>query len=143
MNRCLRIAARSDWGEALLEELRKYAVFHGLVAAGSLTWAVLRLRGVALLQAAGPRRATRPRTAAKRPPVGGRPMLWKELRVEGNLRFGWFGYVIVILLVAASFVPVGLITYNDFFDTTGGLRGWRRDIWDEFGQHVNVWLRIM
>jgi ABC-type transport system involved in multi-copper enzyme maturation permease subunit len=69
-------------------------------------------------------------------------MLWKEVRVEGNLRFGWFGYTFVLVLVAASFVPVGLIVYFMFFDVNNRIV-FHRNRWDEFGQAINVWLRIM
>jgi ABC-type transport system involved in multi-copper enzyme maturation permease subunit len=104
---------------------------------------VLRLRRVALAQAGGPVRSkVKSILAPKRPPVGPRPMLWKEVRVEGGLRFGWLGRILVGLLVAGSFVPVVLIAYVMFFDTNNRMI-YRQDIWQEFGQAVNVWLRVI
>lgn len=128
--------------EVMLDELKKYATWHGLLTAACLSWAVLRLRGVALAQGSTTKRAKRGRRIAPRPPVGLRPMIWKELRVEGNPRFGWFGYAFVMLLIAASFVPVGVIFYNFAFDTNNNWVGLYGGKWDEFSQAINVWLRI-
>jgi ABC-type transport system involved in multi-copper enzyme maturation permease subunit len=129
--------------EVMLDELRKYAIWHGLVMAVSLSWAVLRLRAVALTQGGSAKRVKRVRRVVKRRPVGRRPMLWKEIHVEGNPRFGWAGYAFVMLLVAASFVPVGLMIYFVFFDVNGRLQQFRGGAWEEFGREMNVWLRAM
>src|SRR5205823_1535120 len=79
----------------------------------------------------------------QRPPVGQRPMMWKEVRVEGNPRFGWFGYAFIILLVAASFVPAGMIFYQHAFNQWNEWIGLYGATWDAFGRDINVWLRIM
>jgi ABC-type transport system involved in multi-copper enzyme maturation permease subunit len=129
--------------EVMLDELRKYATWHGLVTAICLTWAVLRLRGVALAQGSTSKRAKRGRRIVRRAPVGQRPMLWKEVLVEGNPRFGGFGYAFLMLLVAASFVPVGVIFYNLAYDHNNQWIGLYGGKWDEFGKDVNVWLRIV
>jgi ABC-type transport system involved in multi-copper enzyme maturation permease subunit len=123
--------------------LQRYALFHGGVALVGVTWAVLRLRALALAQAAGPRRGLlKPLRAPRRPPVGERPMLWKEVRVEGGLRVGWLGRILVGLLVAGSFVPVVIIVHFMFFDANNRFN-YNRNQWDDFGNAVNVWLRIM
>jgi len=130
--------------EVMLDELRKYAIWHGLVTAVCISWAVLRLRGVALAQGGTARRVKRGgKRIVKRPPVGERPMIWKEVRVEGNPRFGWFGYAFLMFLVAASFVPVGVIFYFHAYDTNNHFIGLYGGKWDQFGEGVNIWLRIM
>src|SRR5436309_1866825 len=65
--------------EVMLDELKKYATWHGLVTAVSLSWAVLRLRAVALTQGGTSKRVRRGRRIVQRPPVGQRPMMWKEV----------------------------------------------------------------
>ncbi|HTK76146.1 MAG TPA: ABC transporter permease subunit, partial [Gemmataceae bacterium] len=128
--------------EVMLDELRKYATWHGIVTAVCITWAVLRLRGVALTQGGTAKRVKRGRRIVNRPPVGDRPMMWKEIRVEGNPRFGWFGYAFLMFLVAASFVPVGVIFYNFAFNQQNEWIGLYGRSLDEFRQAVNAWLRI-
>jgi len=129
--------------EVMLDELKKYAAWHGVVVAVSLSWAVLRLRGVALAQGSTSKRVRRARRVVRRRPVGDRPMLWKEVFVEGNPRFGWLGYAFLMLLVCASFVPVGIMVYSIFFDPSGQVRQFRGGAWEEFSRDVNVWVRIM
>jgi ABC-type transport system involved in multi-copper enzyme maturation permease subunit len=46
-----------------------------------------------------------------RPSVGNLPMLWKEVFVEGGLRFNWLAALIVAVLVALSFFPAVLILW--------------------------------
>jgi ABC-type transport system involved in multi-copper enzyme maturation permease subunit len=137
----LTIQTGGPLADTLADVLQRYAVFHGLVAAGCVTWAVLRLRRIALAQAAAPVRSRRKGVLARRrPPVGERPMLWKEVRVEGGLRFGWLGRILVGLLVGVSFIPVVVIFYFMFFDAQNNLV-YRINGWQEFGQSVNYWLR--
>jgi ABC-type transport system involved in multi-copper enzyme maturation permease subunit len=143
--------------DTILDELKGYAIFHGIVAVGSITWAVLRLRAVALGQAAVI--ATKPRgirrTLGRRPPIGRQPMLWKELWIEGKLRFGAVSRVLIALLVGVGFIPVFIILYIVAFERANNLQYsgffdwlslainqiWVR--WDEIGRGLNVWLRIM
>jgi ABC-type transport system involved in multi-copper enzyme maturation permease subunit len=86
--------------------VRDYALFHGLVAVICSTWAVLRLRAVAIRH--GPRQMRRRSRRARRwrkPRVGRQPMLWKELFAEPGLPLNWFGRAIVALIILASFLP--------------------------------------
>src|SRR5205823_10268489 len=63
-----------------------------------------RFRPLALRQASvGEERGARRRR--KRHPVGGDPMLWKEVFVETGPRLHWLGRLLVALLVLASFAP--------------------------------------
>ncbi len=128
--------------DTLTDVLQRYALFHGTVAVGCVVWAVVRLRSAALATAAVAAKPglLRPVRVRRRPPVGERPMLWKEVRVEGGLRFGWLGRILVGLLVLGSFVPVVVMAYFMLFDPNNN---YRRGNWEEFSEGVNVWLRVM
>jgi ABC-type transport system involved in multi-copper enzyme maturation permease subunit len=130
--------------DTLGEVLGKYAAFHGTLAAACVAWAVLRLRAVALRQAAGPVRRSKSAEpkARRRKPVGDEPMLWKEVRVEAGLRLGRFGRAFVALMVAVSLVPVGLIAYYCFVDVSGRTYFTEFPI-ERFRSGLNVWVRVM
>jgi ABC-type transport system involved in multi-copper enzyme maturation permease subunit len=110
-----------------------YAVFHGLAAALCVTLAVRRLRAVALRQSYGNARRTK-RLLSRRPRVGDQPMLWKELNVEGGLRFSLLGAVILALLVLLSFWPALAILHSALFV---------RFSFSYVGQELNQWVRIV
>jgi ABC-type transport system involved in multi-copper enzyme maturation permease subunit len=117
-------------------------MFHGVVALACVGWAVLRLRGLGLAQTSA---VARPKLKSvlprRRPPVGERPVFWKEVRVEGGLRFGWLGRILVGLLVGVSFVPMITMFYFKFFDMQNRF-SYSSYKWQEFGQDVNnYWLR--
>jgi ABC-type transport system involved in multi-copper enzyme maturation permease subunit len=102
-------------GDSLLFRLRNYALFHGLLTAVCVTWAVLRLRAVFLRQAEGkPAGGKRRGSWTFRPSVGAWPMLWKEIFIEGRLRFGWLGKLVVVSAVVGSFLL--LLVFFDRFD---------------------------
>jgi ABC-type transport system involved in multi-copper enzyme maturation permease subunit len=83
-----------------------YAGFHGAVVVGLTAWSVARLRGVALKQAQGESRRRRWTLRLwRRPPVSNLPMLWKEVFVEGGIQFSWLGWILVVVLLAATLVP--------------------------------------
>ncbi len=113
----------------LQETLAGYTLFHGLVTLACCTGAVLCVRRVALREQAVPQpRAGRRARAWKRPPVGDRPMVWKEVRAEPGPRLHWFGRVILVLLVAASFLwPVLILIYET----------------PNYRESVNVWARVV
>ena len=141
----------------IADELRRYAIFHGIVAVASVTWAVLRLRAIALGQsavvAAKPRRWIR--KLGRRRPVSEQPMFWKEFWIEGRLRFGVVSRVLFGLLVGASFIPVMIIFYvtamdranyqhyDGVIDWIGVVIGQIRGHWLEIGESLNAWLRVM
>src|SRR5581483_4250789 len=71
--------------ESLAKRISAYAVFHLLVTAVFTTWAVLRVRPLALLD--GPvREKARPAEGRRRfgwrPRLGRQPLLWKEVWAE-------------------------------------------------------------
>jgi ABC-type transport system involved in multi-copper enzyme maturation permease subunit len=80
-------------------------------------------------------RAALARTAAKRPPVGKHPMIWKEVFAEGRMRLNAFGRIILLALVGASFVPTAIILYLYFDDNFG--RWGNTDPWKEVGMAIN------
>jgi ABC-type transport system involved in multi-copper enzyme maturation permease subunit len=141
----------------IADELKNYAIFHGIVTVVSISWAVLRLRAVALGQTAviAKKRRGLARRLGRRRSIGRQPMMWKELWIEGRLRFGGLSRVLIGLLIGVGFIPVFLILYitafegannlqySGFFDWLGlvGDQIWRR--WDEIGRGMNVWLRIL
>ncbi|HEY1378016.1 MAG TPA: ABC transporter permease subunit [Gemmataceae bacterium] len=133
-------------GDEVADVLGRYALFHGLLTAGCVALAVVRLRPVALAQAAAvPKKRLRFQIGGRRrrrPPVGPRPMLWKEVRVEGGLRFGWFGRILVALVVGVSFIPPIITVYLLFFDPYTYSINYHAS-WDKLGESINVWVRVM
>lgn len=113
--RMAEASGKADLQELALEYLLPYVLFHGVVAVGCTTWAVYRVRHVALLQAQG---AT-PKAARirRRPAVGRRPVRWKEVYIEGRVKTGWFRFLLGLVLVVLSFVPaVWIALYVLFYD---------------------------
>ncbi|MBL8794522.1 MAG: ABC transporter permease subunit [Planctomycetia bacterium] len=121
--------------DALPPILVRFAWFHGTVIVVCVGWSVLRLRGVALHQAAAP--ALIPEAAQRswlRLNVGRWPMLWKELFARRQRRSwlaalgrGLLGTLAVlsalaILLAHAAFIP---------------LVDWR-----DLRLHMNIWTRV-
>lgn len=112
-----------------------YSAFHIIVGLGCTTWAVVRLRAIALQQSHGMTQKAEKRLLL-RPPVGMMPMWWKEVYVEGNVRFNWLARVFVAMLFVCS---VG-----------GGLWGIGYALWEgayfdnprDFYQGVNMYVRF-
>jgi ABC-type transport system involved in multi-copper enzyme maturation permease subunit len=130
--------------ELLPTLLRNYLIFHGLVAALFSTWAVLRLRVVALKQTSGKTRKGSWRSfLGLRPRVGNEPILWKEIFVESGARLSWFGWIIVILLVLASVLPTGFIVAEFFRELDqpqgGGPWGYYYDPYRRLAENMNVY----
>lgn len=98
--------------EVLGEVLEKFAIFHGSVALVTSALAVMRLRRVALKEAGGPSivsgMSLLPRLW-QRPQVGDQPMMWKEVFIEGGIRFGWLGRIALIMIVLLTFSPIPFI----------------------------------
>jgi ABC-type transport system involved in multi-copper enzyme maturation permease subunit len=118
-------------GTALAGILGRYALFHGLVVLGCCAGAVLRVRRVALADQVV-RRRKGAAVRRRRPPVGRRPMVWKELHAERGFRLHWLGRIVVGVLVGASFIPLWPI-FDDFLT-----RGTNTDL---LGEQMNVWVR--
>ena len=128
--------------DVLDEQVQRYALFHGLFATACVALAVLRLRPVALAQAGALPRQKKRRlrlTRFRRPAVGRLPMLWKEVCVEGGLRFGWVGRILVGVVVGISFIPVVIIVYLLFFDSYVASANYYH-AWTELGKQLNGWM---
>ena len=98
----------SRLGSSLLWRLQDYAGFHVLVCLVCLAWAGARLRAVHLKQVGNVSSAKALRRfRALRPRLGiWPPVLWKELWIEGGLRFRLFGRVLLWMIVISSFLPL-------------------------------------
>ncbi len=128
-------------GPALLSLLGEYAAFHLTVFVAGVAYAVWRLRKIALRQAGGGEtrsKGTKKRRKSKRPAVSGRrPMVWKELWIEGRLRLSVFAKLGMYLLLAMAFAPLGIMAYL-YLDPTYG-RMSLRDVQDG----INGWVRTL
>jgi len=93
--------------QSVLLRLRDYALFHGVVGAVCVAWAVLRLRAVFLRQAdQAPARIAGRMRGFLRPKIGSHPMIWKEVFVEDGLRLGRLGKILLAVFIAASFLSL-------------------------------------
>jgi ABC-type transport system involved in multi-copper enzyme maturation permease subunit len=130
--------------------LRDYAIFHlGLALINGIV-AVVRLRSSAIAHGESkPLVRQSSRSSHQRPAVGDEPILWKELYVERGPRLHWLGRILIALLVAASFLPIGFIFYHQVFESNrirGNwlVAGWgSRSSWEEMAIHMNVWVRLV
>jgi ABC-type transport system involved in multi-copper enzyme maturation permease subunit len=142
------IANGKNIADSLPGMLRDYAIFHGSVALLCSGWAVLRLRAVALSQSYGKSQKVSWRARLwRRPHVGQHPMLWKELFAEPGLRFNAFSRIVVVVLIAASFIPVVFI-FADYVDQIGRptlSQGWNyrygNSTW--LAESMNYWVRVL
>jgi ABC-type transport system involved in multi-copper enzyme maturation permease subunit len=146
---CLELTAVVSSGKNLVDSLpgalRDYALFHGCVALICTSWAVLRLRALAIKQSYGKaQKVAWRRRFWRRPAVGTRPMLWKEIFVESGLRLNVLVRIVVIVLVVASFIPVVLILeafFDEFFRT--GRMIYRYIDWETMSRAMNIWVRVL
>src|SRR5262249_6154605 len=135
--------AGASLADVLVDAIERYTLFHGVAALVCVVWAVMRLRRVGLAQtSAAPRSRVKNILAWRRPPVGERPMFWEEVRVEGGLRFGWMGRILIALLAGGTFIPIVVMFYVQFFDALNQFQ-FSSAKWTEFGEGVNVWLRVV
>ena len=113
--------------------LAEYALFYGSLALVCITWSIARLRRIALKQTFAKVKLSQ--QAKDRPPVGELPMLWKEIHVEGSLKLHWVAWILVILLVIATFANpfVWLVEW-----TVIGQR-WQNN---ELVRDMNMWARV-
>jgi ABC-type transport system involved in multi-copper enzyme maturation permease subunit len=122
----------------------RYAFFHGTIALLGPLWAVLRLRAIALRETGEPARRTRPvLRLGWRPRLGRFPMIWKEVFADRGLRLHWFGRLVLVLLVLASFVPVVVIGYmflEGTLDEPFRFFGGRSDPWEALAENTQLWV---
>jgi len=116
--------------------LEEYALFHGIVAILTVSWAILRLRTVSLGQAfaAVPQAGARHKARA---PVGELPMLWKEISVEGGIRLNWAAGLLLVIIFLVTMAPGVYMIIAHFWDIPGNRPG---DQW--FSREMNVWVRM-
>ena len=135
--------------DAMPAALAGYSIFHGLLAAVCLFAAVGLLRRASLKEPRTPRLAAQKRRT--RPPVGERPMIWKELWLERLVRRRWLVGVALLVLFLLSFFPVVIMTVKYFDDIryqNPGSQTYARgyyywDPWERLGESINVWLRTV
>src|SRR5262249_21186314 len=93
--------------------LRDYAVFGAALIVVTLSWAIFRVRAVALSQLPGTtKKAPRSKGHHLRPAISSSPMMWKEIFVEPGFRLTRMGRIVVSLLVVLSFLPAGWIVWD-------------------------------
>jgi ABC-type transport system involved in multi-copper enzyme maturation permease subunit len=143
---CIQLAAGVASGANLVNSLpgalRDYALFHACVALLCTSWAVLRLRALAIKQSYGTaQKVRRRRRWWGRPVVGNRPMLWKEIVIESGVHLNVLGRILVLVLVAVSFVPVFFI-FDEFMNHSGGSPFYRSS-WDMLSDAMNIWVRVL
>jgi ABC-type transport system involved in multi-copper enzyme maturation permease subunit len=146
---CFELAAQVVRGKNLADilpgVLGDYALFHGCAALVCAGWAVLRLRAVAIKQSYGKaQKLPWQKRLRRRPAVGTRPMLWKEIFIESGLRFNAPGRIIVLVLIVGSFVPVFFILDEFFKQLTGPARPFFfGSPWEMLNRSMNLWVRIL
>ncbi len=113
--------------------LGEYALFYGSLALVCITWSIARLRRIALKQTFAKVKLSQ--QGRDRPPVGELPMLWKEIHVEGSLKMHWVAWIVVMLMVIATFANpfVWLVEW-----TVIGQR-WQSH---EMVRDLNLWARV-
>jgi ABC-type transport system involved in multi-copper enzyme maturation permease subunit len=97
--------------------LLEYALFHGTFAIIFSAWAAMRLRAVFLKQVSRPNAISSTSRRRWQRRAGNRPMVWKEVLVEPGLRFGWFGRVLLLFLMIATFIPAMEVGFNSTWDS--------------------------
>lgn len=120
--------------------LRDYVLFQCLLSLTAVGWAILRLRAVAIKEQVvkSVRTAGRSLRGTKRREMRNLPpMLWKEVIVDSANRLNAAGKIIVLLLVAISFVPLGIFVYFDLES-----RFYRGNGWGGFTHAMNYWVAI-
>ena len=144
----IQLVAEAEKGRRIDEVLPRllggYALFHGCLTVLCCSWAVLRLRGIALRQAQGETRKTSTRRALwRRPSVGSYPMVWKEIFAERGLRLHLAAKIFVGILLIASFVPVGFIFAELLGEFGSGRTVSGASFWDGLASGMNVWVRVL
>jgi len=132
------ISASGPRGPEFLRILGEYAAFHGSVFVAGLSYAVWRLRPIALKQASlGDGTAARRRRNTRRPDVfENHPMVWKEVYAERTYNVGRVARLTLRLLPVLAFVPLVVIAVLVF----GELSVSRMSV-DGGVEAVNNWLR--
>ena len=119
---------------ALLRTLGAYTLFHGAVALATTATASVLLRWAALREP----RPAKERTATPQPPVGDRPVLWREVHADRGPARRWGVILAVGMLIALSLAPV-LREYYAYFT----VRPWTQDLgWRVLQRYLGEWVRV-
>jgi ABC-type Na+ efflux pump permease subunit len=135
-------AAGNSLANLIAGLLQGYLLFHLAVTVVCATWAVLRVRSVALRQTTSKRRSKAVRLRPRiRPRLAIKPMVWKEVFVEPGFRLTWIGWIAVGVFVLISLAPaiwIGVSYLNS------GLPGARRAsvLIQQSIDELNSWMRI-
>lgn len=123
--------------------LRDYAIFHGTFGLICLTWAVLRLRRVALQENCAA--AAKTGRIRHHRPIGRWPMLWKELHAEPGFRITWLGVIGLVIITIVGLAPpvvyVAECFLQGFVYVLGGLPGLPEYEWSRFIEKMNTWVK--
>lgn len=103
----------NSYGSILRDMVREYVIFHTICIVSLLSWAVVRLRPIALRDASG--NSLRGRQS-RLPKIGSAPMRWKELFAERGPRLHIAVRAAIVGIVLASFIPAVIVVYNYFVD---------------------------
>lgn len=133
------VVTTGSFGTLLVDLLIRYAIFHGIIAVGTVSLAIIRLRAVFVRQAFAA--VQKPQRGAPkslwRPHVGDYPMLWKEVVHEAHVRLGWMGRFMLFTIVICCLLPPMIMTFLVLFDPS------RTMSWSEFGEGMNWYERIV
>jgi ABC-type transport system involved in multi-copper enzyme maturation permease subunit len=122
---------------SLPRALGAYSLFHGVVALASVLTASVLLRRASLREPRPPRGKTAPR----RPAVGDRAMVWKEVHAERGAAGRWYMLLPVVLLIGGSFLCLLWwildgdrisFRYDDF-----------TEFWSYWREGWNIWVRVV
>jgi ABC-type transport system involved in multi-copper enzyme maturation permease subunit len=120
--------------------LMSYAYFHGILSLVCIVWSIARLRVIALKQTVGGSTKKISWWDQYRPPMGDLPMVWKELHIEGQSKYNWVAWCIVIVLVVVT-VGSGMIWIAAFLWDLLFAQG-NVLLWANLGQVMNAWFRV-
>jgi ABC-type transport system involved in multi-copper enzyme maturation permease subunit len=147
---CIQLAAYVARGKNLADilpgVLGDYALFHGCVGLVCTGWAVLRLRAVAIKHSYGKaQKLSWQRRWWRRPAIGTRPMLWKEIFIESGTRLNALGRILVLVLIIGSFIPVFFILREFLREIAGPGRPffYNGGPWEMLNRTMNFWVRVV
>ena len=134
-----------------VDMLREFATFWGLVTFVALSWAILRLRVVALAQSYGPARKRKEKRTAEGKParfypeVGDNPVFWKEVFVDSGFRGGWMFRLLAMLIALMILVPVPFIVYMVYVRSNRayGVNLTNANLWEMFTEGMSGWIRVV
>ncbi|HBI45901.1 MAG TPA: hypothetical protein DDY78_24055 [Planctomycetales bacterium] len=121
---------------SLPRALGAYSLFHGVVALASVLTASVLLRRASLREPRPPRAKRAPR----RPPVGDRAMIWKEVHAERGAAGRWYILLPVILLIGGS-ITFLLWSWLEFASRSYGYN--YNFFWLEWRGAWNGWVRVV